>query len=66
VNDSAVVSALVASDAIFFLEQQETQARETSRDFERHAKTDGSSTDDDDAVAGIGHVDIARERVAST
>src|ERR1700688_2508161 len=55
VNDAAVVSALVASDTVFFLEEQEPQVGKTARDFERDAKADGATADDDHVVARVGH-----------
>lgn len=64
-NDSAVVSTLVAGDAIFFFNQQQASAGKTSRDFESYAKTNDSSTDDNDVVRRIGHVDVARESSAT-
>jgi hypothetical protein len=55
VNDPAVVTALVAGDAVFFFEQQETHVREAPRDFERDTEPYHATADDDYVVARIGH-----------
>ncbi len=55
-DDAAVVSALMAGDTIFFLQQQEAETRETSRDFERNGEADDATADDDYVRARISHV----------
>ena len=55
VNHAAVVSALVAGDAVFFFDQEQAKMREAARDFERDAESNHTTTDDDYAVTRIGH-----------
>lgn len=54
-NDSAVVAALVAGDAIFFLQQEKTQAGKSPRDFESDGEADHASANDYHVIAGISH-----------
>ena len=55
VDDAAVVSALVAGDAVFFLQNQKPQMGKAARDFERDGEADHTAADDDYVVTGIDH-----------
>jgi hypothetical protein len=55
VNDTAVVSALMAGNAVFFLDQQEAKVRKAPRDFERDSEPYYATANDDYVVPGIGH-----------
>jgi hypothetical protein len=55
VNHTAIVAALVASNAIFLFEQQETQAGKAARDFERNAEPYYATANDDYVISRIGH-----------
>jgi hypothetical protein len=55
VDDAAVVSTLVAGDAIFLLQDQQPELRKAARNFQRNRKADYASSDDDCVVAGFGH-----------
>jgi hypothetical protein len=46
-NHPAVVSALVAGNALFFLEKQQTEMRKAARDFERDPEPHSATADDD-------------------
>jgi len=58
-NHAAIVSTLMARDAVFFFDEQQPLSRESTRDFQSYAEADGSPTDDDDVVPRIGHVGAA-------
>src|ERR1700722_12447914 len=55
VYDAAVVSALVACDAVFLLQQQKPEPRKSARNLQRDREADDASSDDDCVVAGFGH-----------
>ena len=55
VNDTAIVPALMARDAIFLFEHEKTPARKAVRDFERDPESYRAASDDDYVVAGISH-----------
>jgi hypothetical protein len=45
----------MTGNPVFFLQQQETQLRETPRDFQRDRQAYDATADDDYVVAGVGH-----------
>ena len=55
VNHAAVVSALVAGNAVFLFQHQQLEMRQAARDFEGDAESDNSTADDDQVVARIDH-----------
>jgi len=55
VDDAAVVSALVAGDAVFFFENEETEMGEAAGDLEGDGEAYRAATDDDYVVTKIGH-----------
>ena len=54
-NHAAVVSALVAGNAVFLLQNQEPTTWKAARDFERNPESDHTTADDDYVVARIAH-----------
>jgi len=55
VDKAAVVAALVAGNAVFFLQDQKPQAWEAACDFESNGKAYDAAADDDYVVARVGH-----------
>jgi hypothetical protein len=62
VDNAAIVSALVAGDAVFFFNQQQTQAREPARGMHGGGKADDASADYHNVEVLIGHVREAFEQ----
>ena len=55
VDDAAVVSALVAGNAVFFFENEETEMGETTCDLEGDGEAYDAAADDDYVVVRVGH-----------
>src|SRR5579871_4274349 len=55
VDHTAIVSALMAGDALLFLDDKQAPSWKTARDFESDAESDDATPDDDHVVARVGH-----------
>ena len=65
VNDSAVVSTLVAGNTIFLFKHQQALMREAAGYFKRDSQTDGPTSDDNYVVSRVDHAGGTRVSVAA-
>src|SRR5438067_12878641 len=59
VNNAAVVTTLVASNAVFFFCNQQVQSRKTSREFHGDRKSNDSPTNHYNVITSVRHFGVA-------